>query len=90
MVVVDAVQLCVLHGSCNLVVIEFMYYSNGNQTRPIPRIYGGKSGVCMQLLDAHITMSARAQPQINPLRASETPHSVIMTGLLGTLASSTA
>lgn len=34
------------------------------------------------LLDADITTSAAAQPQINPLRATENPHSVIMTGLL--------
>lgn len=34
------------------------------------------------LLDADIAMRAAAQPQINPLRATENPHPEIMTGLL--------
>lgn len=66
----------------------------GNQTQPIhtvfPRRVFNPYMLLRVLLDADCAMGARAQPQINPLRATENPHSVIMTGLLGTLASSTA
>lgn len=92
MAVVDAVQLCVLHGLQS--ACQILYPSDGETKRcQSTRFHGVKSGAYMLLrvlLDVDCAMGARAQPQINPLRATENPHSVIMTGLLGTLASSTA
>lgn len=85
---VKAVQLCVLHGlqsGCHLLYTSDMQIKHYQ----FPRSERVISGVFM-LLDAELAVSVRAQPQINPLRATENPHSVIMTGLLGTLASSTA